>query len=203
MTSIQGDQKRLWLVIFLWRNQKNQKLHKPNDFWKPYIGRFWYFDVQYVSGANYSFVSGLWQNGVTAPYCRDWEPRYPKTHPSAFNFHECHSDTPRYPSDTPHTPPRHPLDISREQEMSTDANRHRQMYSNSTCQCLWVSGAVCLCLVASVVVCWHLLLPRNVCWVSGGCLVSVWGCQRDIHGDRRHSDVFGIIWVLSPCSMEP
>ena len=106
---------------------------------------------------------------------------------------------------SPITPlhPRHPLDISREQEMSIDAKRHRQMYSNSTCQCLWVSGAVCLCLVASVVVCWHLLLPRNVCWVSGGCLVSVWGCQRDIHGDRRHSDVFGIIWVLSPCSMEP
>ena len=25
----------------------------------------------------------------------------------------------------------------------------------------------------------------------------------DIHGDRRHSDVFGGIWVLSPCSMEP
>ena len=32
---IQGDPKRLWIVIFLWRNQKNQKLHKLNDFWKP------------------------------------------------------------------------------------------------------------------------------------------------------------------------
>ena len=77
------------------------------------------------------------------------------------------------------------------------------MYSNSTCQCLWVSGAVCLCLVASVVVCWHLLVSGDVWWVSGGCLVGVWGCLSDIQGNRRQSDVFGSILVLSPCSMEP
>ena len=52
-------------------------------------------------------------------------------------------------------------------------------------------------------VCWHLPLPGDVWWVSWGCLVGVWGCLSDTHGNRRHSDVFGGIWALSPCSMEP
>ena len=111
------------------------------------------------------------------------------------------------PPDIPQTSPRHPPDISREQEMPTDNNRSQQtppdVIKQHLSQCLWVSGAVCLCLVASVVVGWHLLLPWDVCWVSGGCMVSVWGCLSDIHGNWRHSDMFGGIWVLSPCSMEP
>ena len=114
------------------------------------------------------------------------------------------------PPDTHQTSSRYPPDISREQtttdnrrQTTTDANRHRQMYSNSTCQCLLVSGAVCLCLLLSVVVWWHLLLPGDVLWVSGGCLVVIWGYLNDIHGNWRHWDVFGGIWALSPCSMEP
>ena len=112
-------------------------------------------------------------------------------------------NTIQIPPDTHQTSPRHPLDISREQEMSTDDNRHHQLYSNSTCQCLLVSGAVCLCLLLTVLVWWHLLLPGDVLWVSGGCLVGIWGYLNDIHGNWRHSDVFGGIWALSPCSMEP
>ena len=57
---VQGDPKRQHIVIFLWRNQFfSSKMHKPNDFWTAYIGRFRYFDVQYVSGAKYLGVSGL------------------------------------------------------------------------------------------------------------------------------------------------
>ena len=111
---------------------------------------------------------------------------------------------------TPQIPTRHPPNTHqtspgsrRCQQTTTDANRHRQMYSNSTCQCLLVSGAVCLCLVVSAVVCLHLLLPGDVWWVSGGCLVGIWGYLNGIHGNQRRSDVFGGIWVLSPCSMEP
>ena len=52
MQWIQGDPKRLWIVISLWRVSKSQKLAKPNHFWKWYIGRFWYFDVSKVSGVN-------------------------------------------------------------------------------------------------------------------------------------------------------
>ena len=49
---IQGDPKRLWIVISLWQVSKSQKMAKPNHFWKWYIGRFWYFDVSNVSGEN-------------------------------------------------------------------------------------------------------------------------------------------------------
>ena len=49
---IQGDPKRLWIVISLWQVSKSQKMAKPNHFWKWYIGRFWYFDVSKESGEN-------------------------------------------------------------------------------------------------------------------------------------------------------
>ena len=200
---IQGNQKRLWLVIFLWRNQKIKKIHKSHEFWKPYIGRFWYFDVQYVSGVNYYFVSWLWQNSVTAPYCRDWEPRYPKTHPSAFDFHEYHSDTPRYPPYLPQTPPRRlqwARDANRQQQTPTDTGRCTQTALVSVFGCLGLS----------VCVWWRLLLSVGISLsldMSIGCLGDVWvrieRCLSVIHGNQRHSDVFGSIWVLSPCSMEP
>ena len=120
-----------------------------------------------------------------------------QTHPSAFDFHEYHSDTPRYPPDIPHTPPRHlqgARDVNRRHQTPPDVLKQHLSVSLGVWGCLFVSGGVC---------CWHLLLPGDVWWVSGGCLVGVWGCLSDIHGNRRHLDVFGCIWVLSPCSMEP
>ena len=75
--------------------------------------------------------------------------------------------------------------------MSTDDNRRQQTPPDVLKQHLSVSFGVWGCLFVSVVVCWHLLLPGDVWWVSGGCLVGVWGCLSDIHGNRRHSDVFG------------
>ena len=96
-------------------------MNKPNDFWKPYIGRFWYFDVHYVSGAKYSFVSGLWQNSVTAPYCilqglrAQIPPKHIRVPPFSMNVTQT-------PPHAHQTSPRHPPDISREQEMPTDDN---------------------------------------------------------------------------------
>ena len=63
------------------------------------------------------------------------------------------------PPDTHQTSPRHPLDISREQEMPTDNNRRQQTLpfvlkqhssvSLGVWSCLFVSGGVCCCLLAS------------------------------------------------------
>ena len=47
------------------------------------------------------------------------------------------------------------------------------------------------------------MLPGYIWGVSGECLVGVWGYMTGIQGHRRRSDVFGGIWLLSPCSMEP
>ena len=177
-------------------------MHKPNDFWKAYIGRFWYFYVQYVSGANFSFVSGLWQNSVTAPYCRDWEPRYPQTHPSASDFH-FHIGTPRHPLDIPQTPPRHlqgARDVNRRQQTPPDVLKQHLSVSLGVWGCLFVSGGVCCCLLASPA-------PWRCLGGIWGFLVGVWGYLSDIWGNWRNLDVFGGIWILtenlSPCSMEP
>ena len=150
-------------------------MHKPNDFWKAYIARFWYFDVQYVSGANYSFVSGLWQNSVTAPYCRDWEPRYSQTHPSASDFHEYHSDTPRHPPDIPQTPTRHLQgagDANRRQQTPTDTARCTQTALVSVFGCLELSVCVWWCLLLSVGISCSLEMSvgcvGDVWWVFGG-----------------------------------
>ena len=177
-------------------------MHKPNDFWQAYIGRFWYFDVQYVSGVNYFFVSGLWQNSVTAPYCRDWEPRYPRTHPSAFDFHEYHSDTPRYPPDIPQTPTRHLQgagEANRRQQKTSDTNRQPQTPEDTDKCCLSTSGGVCSRLLSFVGISCSLEMSGgclgDVWWLSGG----VWVIFMEIGGTRM---CLGGIFVLSPCSME-
>ena len=72
------------------------------------------------------FQGGLCHSSVTAPYCKDREPRYPQTHPSTIDFHEYHSNTHRH---TPWTSLRHPQTSpgnSRSQQTKTEANRHKQ-----------------------------------------------------------------------------
>ena len=118
---------------------------------------------------------------------RTKNPDTSQTHLSAFNFHEYHSDTSRHQPNIPKTSP----GSIRCQQTKTDANRPHQTYSNSTCQCPGVSGAVCLCLLMSVGICWHRKLPGEVLGMSGGCLVGVWRCLSGIHGNWRHSYVFG------------
>ena len=43
--AIQGDQKRLWIVISLWQTWKLRKMAKLSHFVKWHIMRFWYFDA--------------------------------------------------------------------------------------------------------------------------------------------------------------
>ena len=64
-------------------------------------------------------VSGLCQNNVTAPNCKDWNSRYPS------NMSEC-LQFPWIPLRYPQTSPKHPPDISRELKISTDDNRRQQ-----------------------------------------------------------------------------
>ena len=81
------------------------------------------------------------------------------------------------PPDTHQTSPRHPPDISREQEMPTDDNRRQQTPPDVLKQhlsvslgvwgCLFVSGGVCCCLLASLAP-WRCLV--GVWGMSGGCL---------------------------------
>ena len=101
-------------------------------------------------------------------------PDTPKTHPSASNFHENHSEHPQTPPrhlpDTPQTAPGNTTC----QQTTTGAKRHHETYSNSTCQCLGVSDGVCWGLLASVVR-WH-VVPGAV-W---GSLGDVWVVSGDI-----------------------
>ena len=42
-------------------------------------------------------------------------------------------------------------------------------------------------------------MSEGICGIYGG----VWGYMSDFHGNQRPLDVFGGIWVLIPCIMEP
>ena len=100
-------------------------------------------------------------------------------------------NTTQIPQDTHQTSLRHPPDLSGEHDMPTDNNRRQQTPPDLLKQHLSVSWGVRGCLFVSVVVCWHLMLSGEVWRVSGGYLVGVWRYPSGIHGDRRHSDVFG------------
>ena len=94
-------------------------------------------------------------------------PKHIRVPPISMNFTQT-------PPDTHQTSPRHPPDISWEQEMPTDDNRRQQTPPDVLKQRLSVSFGVWGCLFVSVVVCWHLLIPGYVWWVSDGCLGDVW-----------------------------
>ena len=126
--------------------------------------QFWYFDVSVWSDEKKLCLLELCQNGVLAPYCRTENPDTPETYPSASDFHEYHSDTPRHPPDIPQTPPRHLLGAqhaNRRQQTPIDTARHTQT-------ALSVSWGVWRCLFASV----GMLCSLEM---SGVCLWDVWG----------------------------
>ena len=102
------------------------------------------------------------------------------------------------PPDTHQTSPRHPLDISREQEMPTDNNRRQQTppyvlkqhlsVSSGVWGCLFVSGCVCFCLFASPAP-WRCLVGV---WDMSSCFLGgVWVIFMEIRGARMCLEVFG------------
>ena len=155
-------------MISLWQALKNWKMAKPNHFCWADIWTFWYFDVSVWSDEKKVGLSGQYQNSVKAPYCQDWEARYPPKHIRAPPMSR---NTPQIPPDTHQTSPRHPPDISREHEKLTDDNRRQQTPPDTLKQHLSVSWGVWSCLFVSVGVCCCLLAPC-VLWRSLG---GVWG----------------------------
>ena len=120
-------------------------------------------------------------------------PDYPKTHASASDLNEYHSDAPRHHSDIPQTPPRHPQGTwyaNRHQQTPTDTTRHPKTLTGAVWVCLVVSVGVCCCLLACCVP-WSCL--GGVWGMSGWCLGVFWVVLLEI-GDARMR--FGCIWVL-------
>ena len=105
-------------------------------------------------------------------------------------------DTPRYPTDTPHTSHRHPPDISREHDMPTDHNRCQQTPPDILKQHLSVywgvwRGGVCWRLLACLVPWRDLGGVRGMC---GGRLgVSEWKSWK--------SEALGCVWWVSGFSV--
>ena len=127
---------------------------------------------------------------------RTGSPYFPQTHPSASDFHEYHSYTPRHPQISH----RHPPDISREQDMQTDHNRRQWTPPDILKQHLSVFWGVWQCLLVSVGMLCSLEIAGgclwDVWWVFGGIwvvIMEVWGARMCLEG----------IWASSPCSKEP
>ena len=156
--------------------------------------RFWYFDVTVWSDEKKLCLLGLCQNGLLAPYCRTENPDTQKTYPSASDFHEYHSDTPRHPPDIPQTPPRHlqgAQHANRRQQTPIDTARHTQTAPVSVQKCLAVYVGICWRLLACFVP-WRCL--GGVCGISGGCLgVSEWYSWI--------SEALGCVWGVSGFSV--
>ena len=190
-------------MIFLWQTQKIKKGPNSIVFGKLICGGFGILMSQYGQLTKKPYHSGLCQNSVFTPYCKDWDlispPQKKKTYSSASNFHEYHSDTPRHPSDSSQTPPQISPGNMECQQTTTDAKKHCQTFSNSTCQFLGFFGDVCWRLLASV----GILCSTEMLWGYRG---NVWGVFGwiwvefiEIGGAQM---CLGGIWVLNPCSME-
>ena len=135
-----------------------------------------------------SCLLGRCQNGVLAPYCKDWEPRYPPNTSKRlqflwipFRYHQ--------------TPPRHPTETSKTfqgnitcQKTPTDTARHPKTMTGSVWVCLVVLIGVYCCLFACRVP-WRCLW--DVWGMCLGCLGGVWRYLSGICGNWRRLDVFG------------
>ena len=171
--------------------------------------QFWYFDVPVWSGEKKLCLSGFCQNGDLAPYCKDWEPRYPQNTSKRLQFPwiplRYHPDTPRYPQ----TPPTHPRDTLQTSPLqrTQHANRQQQTPIDTARHTQTAPVSVLGCLAVSVRVCWQFVLPGDVWGVFGVCLWGVWGVSGGIW--VVFMEIIGAWmclggnWVLSPCSMEP
>ena len=100
----------------------------------------------------------------------------------------------RTPPDTHQTFPRHPPDISRDQEMPTDNNRRHQTQTDSPRHPKTLTSAVWVHLVVSVGVCSR-LLTSPATW---RCLGGVWGMSGGYLGVSKwyswKSEAFGWVW---------
>ena len=135
-------------------------------------------------------LSGLCQNSVKAPYCKDWEPRYPQITSGYPNASHSKITTRIHPvalHNTPHAPPRHlqrTQCANRQQQTPTDTKRRLQTPQDTDRCCLSVYGGVCWHLLSSVSILCSLDIfdgcLRAVSWVC----VGIWVVFMDIKGAR-------------------
>ena len=149
--------------VFSLANLKTQKSGVTQSFLESWFAAVLVFWCLSMVRWKKLCLLGRCQNGVLAPYCIDWEPRYPPNTPKRLRFPWIrlrHRQTPfRHSTDIPHASP----EKTTCRKTATDANWHHQTYSSSTCQCLAVSVGVC----------WHVVFTGDVLGVSLGCLGGV------------------------------
>ena len=132
--------------------------------------RFWYFDVSVWSVDKKPYHSGLCQNSVFTPYCKDWDLIYPPNLFKRLQF-------PWIPLRYLQTPLRLLPDTPRYPQGTWNANRQQQMPRNTARLSQTAPVSFLGSLAVSVGVCWHLLachVPQRCCGVIrrmfGGCL---------------------------------
>ena len=145
--------------------------------------RFRYFDVSVWSSEKKLFLFGLCQNGVLAPFCKDWEPIFPPNTSKRLRFPWIPLIYPQTPPDITQTPPRHI-------QGTGHANRQPQTPIDTTRHSQTAPVSVLGCLAVSVGVCWHVVFPGDIWGVSLGCLGGVGGYLSGNFGNWRRLDVF-------------
>ena len=106
-------------------------------------------------------LSGLCQNSVLAPYCKDWEPTKPPKHISAPLIS---INTTQIPWEMHQTSPRQPQTYPGNmtcQQTTTDYNWCQKTLPGTLKQHMAVSWDVWQCLFVSVVVSWHVMFPGD------------------------------------------
>ena len=118
---------------------------------------------------------------------RTENPYAPKTYSSASNFHKCHSDTPRHPSDSSQTPPRYP-------QGTWNANRQQQMPRNTARLSQTAPVSFLGSLAMSVGVWWRMLtcyVPQRCYGVIGG---MFGGCLGESELNSWKLEVHKCVW---------
>ena len=144
-------------------------------------------------------VSGVCPNNVWAPYCKDWNPRYPSNTSECLQFPRIPL---RYSQTTPQIPPQTSPGNSRYQQTTTDDNRWQQSPTDTLrhWQVLSMFGSVYWRMLSSVDI-------LSFLEMSGGCFGDVWVVSGGIwvvfmetRGTQR---CFRSIRDSSPYKMEP
>ena len=156
-----------------------------------------HFDIlmsQYGQVKKKSCILGICQNSDLAPYCKDWEPKYPPKTSQCLRFLWM-------PLRYLQSPPTHPPDTPKVslgnytcQQTSTDTARHPKRLTGAAWVCLAVSVGICCGLLACRVP-WRCL--GCVYGISGGCMWDIWGCLGVSEWFSWKSEALGFVWGVS------
>ena len=149
--------------------------------------RFWYFDVSVWSVDKNRTDQGCVKIVFSLHTARTENPYAPKTYLSASNFHKCHSDTHRHPSDFSQTPPGYP-------QGTWNANRQQEMPRNTARLSQTAPVSFLGSLAMSVGVWWRMLacyVPQRCYGVIGG---MFGGCLGESELNSWKLEVHKCVW---------